>query len=90
MVLTGQLWTAMSSTLSDDAVGKDVIDATGERIGVVTAMEYGTPLVDPDPGITDKLKARLGWEDAADEDFPLQEGAIDTVTDDEIRLRYER
>jgi len=80
----------MSSTLSDDVIGNDVVDTHGDRVGVVTAVEYGTPLVDPDPGLTDKLKARLGWEDASDEDFPLQEAAIDTVTDDEIRLRYER
>jgi len=80
----------MSTTLSDDAVGKDVIDASGEQIGVVSAVEYGTAHVDPDPGLTDKFKAKLGWDDSSGEDYPIQEEAVETVTDDEIRLRYRR
>lgn len=81
---------AMSTTLSDDAVGKDVIDAEGEQIGIVTAVEYGTAHVDPDPGLTEKFKAKLGWDDADEAKYPLQEEAVETVTDDEIRLRYRR
>lgn len=80
----------MSTTLTDDAVGKDVIDANGEQIGMVTSVEYGTAHVDPDPGLTDKFKAKLGWEDSDDEEYPLQEESIERVTDDEIHLRYRR
>lgn len=77
----------MSTTLSDSAVGKEVVDEDGETIGIVSEVKHGTAYVDPDPGITDTIKAKLGWEDADDEDYPLQDAAIGTVTDDKIKLR---
>lgn len=80
----------MSTALTDEAVGKTVVDAQDEEIGMVTAVEHGTAQVEPDPDLTDTIKAKLGWEDAGQEAFPLQEDAIATVTGDEIRLEYER
>jgi hypothetical protein len=77
----------MSTTITDDAIGTDVVDADGNKVGIVSRVEHGTAYVDPDPGLTDKILARLGWEDADEEDYPLQESAVATVTDDEIRLR---
>ena len=76
----------MPTPIPDDAVGRDVVDAEGNQVGIVTAVKHGTAYVDADPGITDKIRTRLGWEDTDEEDYPLQEEAIDTVTDDEIRL----
>lgn len=80
---------AMSTAqITDDAVGKTVVAANGDDVGIVSAVEHGTAYVDPDPGITTKLKTKLGWEDSPDEaGYPLQEQAIETVTDDEILLR---
>lgn len=78
----------MSTTeITEDAVGKDVVAADGEKIGIVSAVRHGTAYVEPDPGITDKLKAKVGWDDVDEEDYPLQEEAVDTVKADEIRLR---
>jgi hypothetical protein len=90
MVVPPVVGSAMSTTITDDAVGNDVVDAEGEKIGIVSAVKHGAARVDPDPGLTDKFKAKLDWEDADAADFPLQEEAIDTVTDDEIRLQYAR
>ncbi|MDX1747382.1 MAG: PRC-barrel domain containing protein [Halobacteriales archaeon] len=74
--------------ITDDDVGKTVVDADGEEVGIVSAVEYGTAYVDPEPGITTKLKTKLGWEDRDEEaDYPLQEPAVETVTDDQVRLR---
>lgn len=80
----------MPETIPDDAVGTDVVDADGEKIGIVSAVTHGTARVDPDPGLTDKVKASLGWDDTDEEDYPLQEEAVESVTDDEIRLTYQR
>lgn len=80
----------MTMTLSDDAVGTDVVDADGETVGIVTAVKHGTARVDADPGLTETFKAKLNWEDTKAADYPLQEEAIQTVTDDEIRLQYAR
>lgn len=75
-----------SAQITDDHVGADVVNGDGEQVGIVSAVEHGTAQVDPDPGITEKLKTTLGWE-ATDGTYPLQEQAVETVTDDEIRLR---
>lgn len=74
--------------ITDDDVGKTIVDAHGDEVGIVSAVEHGTAYVDPDPGIATKLKTTLGWDDRdASDDYPLQERAVETVTDDQIRLR---
>lgn len=72
---------------TDEDVGKHVVNADGDRIGTVTAVRHGTAYVDPDPGMFDQIKAKLGWEDVDDDTYPLQESEVSEVTDDEIRLR---
>lgn len=76
----------MAIDITDADEGKAVIDSNGNQVGVVKSVEHGTAYVDPDPGITDKLMSKLGWGDSDEEDYPLQEARIETVTDDEIRL----
>lgn len=74
--------------ITDDDIGKGVVNAEGDTVGIVSAVRHGTAYVDPDPGIKTKLTAALGWDDIDDEDgYPLQERAIATITDDQIRLR---
>lgn len=75
--------------ITDDAVGKAVVDAHGDQFGIVSAVEHGTARVDPDPGITDKIKAKLGWEETDEDTYPLQENAIQEVTDDQITVRFD-
>lgn len=48
---------------SEDDTGKDVIDSTGETIGIVSSVEGNALSVKSDPGLTDSLKATLGWGD---------------------------
>ena len=72
-------------TESDE--GKRVVDSHGETIGMVSEIKNGTAYVDPDPSITDKIRSKLGWGDADKDDYPLKADRIDTVTDDEIRLK---
>ncbi len=77
----------MSISITDDAVGKTVINAQGEKIGIVSEVRQGTAYVDPNPGVSDKIKAKLGWEDSDQTDYPLQEAAVESVTSDEIHLK---
>jgi hypothetical protein len=77
----------MTKTVTEDAVGKSVVDARGNAVGIVVDVKHGTAYVEPDPDITDKLTAKLGWTEAGEESYPLQEAAVETVTDDEVRLR---
>ena len=72
---------------TDDDVGKTVVDGHGSEIGIVSAVNHGTAYVDPDPGITTKVMATLGWENIDDDGYPLQDESIERVTNDEVRLR---
>jgi hypothetical protein len=78
----------MKTSVSDSEEGKAVIDENGDKVGIVSEVRHGTAYVDPDPGLTEKLKTKLGWEDKDEEDFPLQEASIEEITDDEIRLTH--
>lgn len=80
---------AMARTnITDDDEGKAVVNSTGEEIGMVDEVRGGTAYVNPDPGIADKISSTLGWGDASDdESYELQSTRVDTVTDDEIRLK---
>ncbi len=75
-------------TLTQDDVGKKVVNRDGEQIGMVSAVDHGHIRVDPDPGLADSIKSRLGWMDTDDDDYLLEESHIETVTDDEVRLSH--
>ncbi len=77
----------MCARFSDDDVGKTVYNAADEKVGIVAAVEHGTAHVEPDPGITDTISAKLGWGDASEGSYPLQEDSVESVTDDAIHLK---
>lgn len=77
---------AMPTKLTTTDEGKDVVSPTGERIGLVKDVDDGAAHVDPNPGITDELKAKLGWGDSDGDTYRLRETDVETVTDDEVRL----
>ncbi|USZ71268.1 hypothetical protein [Natronosalvus halobius] len=76
-------------TLSDDEIGKAVVDTAGEELGMVTDVEDGgeTMYVDAHPGITEKIKAALDWGDVNDDAFPVDATEIERVTDDQVVLK---
>jgi len=73
--------------ITDDDKGKSVVDSHGEKIGMVTEVKSGTAHVNADPGLTDSIRSKLGWDDADQDDYTLEEDRVHTVTDDEIRLK---
>ncbi|WP_418280347.1 PRC-barrel domain containing protein [Halorubrum sp. DTA98] len=75
------------TTVTEDDEGKRVVNATGDEIGMVTEVKGGMAYVDPDPGITDSIRSKLGWGKTDTEDFGLEANRIESVTDDEIRLK---
>ena len=76
----------MCAQFTDDDVGKTVVNANGDDVGIVAEVDHGTAHVEPDPGITDTIKAKLGWSGRDTETYPLQEGAVAEVTGDAVRL----
>lgn len=79
----------MAHNITEDEEGKKVVNAAGDEVGRVVEVRHGTAYVDPDPGVTDKLLSKLGWADTDEESYPLQEESIDSITDDEIRIKRE-
>ena len=74
------------ATITDDDEGKPVVNVDGDTVGRIVEVDHGTAYVEPDPGLTDTVLSKLGWADADEEAYPLQEASIGRVTDDEVRL----
>ena len=74
------------ATIDESDEGKTVVNAGGETIGTVVDVDNNTAHVEPDPGLTDELAAELGWGDADEETYQLDNDSVEAVTDDEIRL----
>lgn len=75
------------SHITDDDEGKRVINASGDRMGRVSNVEGGRAFVDPDPGVTDTIRSKLGWGKEDKDDYQLHSDRIDTITEDEVRLK---
>lgn len=77
------------TVLTEDDEGKRVVDSHGDEIGRIIEVEHGTAHVDPDPGITETLKSKLGWGDEDDtETYRVDRDSIESVTGDQVRLRH--
>lgn len=74
-------------TLTDDDIGKKVVDDNGDDVGRVTGVEEGGEViyVDPHQSITERIQAALGWED--EDEYPLRTEHIERVTDDRVELK---
>jgi hypothetical protein len=82
-------WSAMQDnvTLTADDEGKNVINASGDQVGRVIEVEHGNAYVDPDPGLTDTIRSKLGWGEGDEESYQLDTSSIESVSDNEIHLR---
>lgn len=87
---TGAGSTVGGATLSDDEVGKTVVDPTGDEIGTVTGVDEdaNAMYVDANPGLTERIKSALGWGGADEDDHRLDAAHVDRVDDDEVRLDH--
>jgi hypothetical protein len=74
-------------TVTETDVGKTVVNQQGEEIGMVSGFEAGTAYVDPDPGMTDRLKSKLGWDNIDEDSYPLDDEQVHSINEDEVRLR---
>ncbi|AGN01413.1 hypothetical protein L593_07340 [Salinarchaeum sp. Harcht-Bsk1] len=74
-------------TFTETDEGKRVVNASGDKIGVVSGVRNDNVYVDADPSISDRIRATLGWEHVDEDDYVLDQDKINTVTEDEIRLK---
>ncbi|WP_225741302.1 hypothetical protein [Halorussus halophilus] len=80
---------APSLSPDDGDVGKRVVNASGEKVGVVTKVDEASSMVyvDPNPGIADRIKTRLGWKSRDEEAYSVSAERIEAIEDDEVRLK---
>ncbi len=76
---------AMAQFSKDDE-GKDVVMGD-EKVGMIQEVEGSMAHVNPDAGVSDRIRASLDWGDGNQDTYPLQDEMVDTITDDEVRLR---
>lgn len=72
--------------LTEDDVGKRVVNAHGQKIGMIEDVQAGIAYVDPEPGVVDRIKAALELGDHDDDAYPLEEGQIERITDEEVEI----
>ena len=76
----------MAHQFTNDDEGKTVVNADGDSIGRVMEIRGNSAYVEPDPGITDSVKSKLGWGDSDEDTYELRDEHVETVTDDEVRI----
>jgi hypothetical protein len=74
---------------TDDDVGKTVVNASGDEVGMVSAVENDRMYVDPHPSITDRIRTALGWGND-DDTYPVDEDHVSRIEDDEVVLGVDR
>ena len=74
------------TTLTEDDAGKILVDAKGEELGIVTGVSEGVGYFDPDPSVSEGVLAAFGRASTDGDDLELPFGAVETVTDEEVRL----
>ncbi|MFC6719210.1 hypothetical protein ACFQGT_02845 [Natrialbaceae archaeon GCM10025810] len=79
----------MNPTFTEDDVGKTVENADGTDVGTVTEVEGDTARVEAEPGLVDSIKATLGWEADADEQFTLSADSVREIGAERITLESE-
>ena len=77
----------MAESFTDDDEGKTVVDSDGNQIGRVTEVRGNTAHVDPDPNVADTIMSKLGWGESDEDTYALQGDHVDSITDDQVRLR---
>lgn len=72
-------------TAIDVEEGKDVLTASGDRIGRVAAVHDGLLYVDTDADLTETVASRFDWGDS-DEAVPIELERVDHVTETAVHL----
>lgn len=73
--------------LTEHDEGKAVVNSDDDQIGRVMKVEHGKAHVDPDPGLTDRIRSELGWDDEDDEEtYVLDPSSIESVSDGGLHL----
>ena len=76
--------------LTSNEQGKRVVNKEGETVGMVSSVDESSnrAYVNPDPNVAEKILSRLGWDKIDEDDYAIEQHQVDSITDDEIRLKH--
>lgn len=74
------------TVVTEEDEGKLVVGAEGQELGMVEEVRGNTAYINPEPGLVDRIRSKLGWGDADEEDYTIDEKSIEQITEDEVRL----
>lgn len=77
----------MQSTISEGDEGKRVVMSSGEEVGVIEKVVDDGAFVEPDPGVTDSIRSKLGWGEVEKGDWELMTDRVERITDEEVVLK---
>ncbi|ELZ01554.1 hypothetical protein C482_07259 [Natrialba chahannaoensis JCM 10990] len=72
----------MAAMLTDDEVGKTVVDAEQKELGIVAKVDGDRAYVDPNPSVAEHVLATIGWEGEDEEDYLVTEDMVASVGDE--------
>ncbi len=73
-------------TLTEEDEGKTVVNSSGDQVGRVIEVQHGTAHVEPDPGLADTIRFKLGWGEGDEDSYQLDAGSVENVSDSEVHL----
>lgn len=76
----------MRHSFSDEDIGKTVLTAGGNEVGLITHVDGQEPYIKPSANLQKGVKERLGWVDPEKEAYPLYPVAVASVTDETVTL----
>lgn len=59
----------------------------GDELGTVERVDGDQIYVKPDPGLSSRIRQRLGWDDEDDETFPIKHDQVEAIQGNDIRLK---
>lgn len=75
------------TTLTEADEGKRVLNVDGTTVGRLAEVTDGRGYVVPEPGLLESIAVRLGRGRSPADAYPLDEGSVEEITADAVRLR---
>lgn len=66
---------------------KRVVTADGDMVGMVETAAGSSAHITPDEDLSRSIRRRLGWTEEGEETYRLDKSKVDSITDDEVRLK---
>lgn len=78
----------MVRTFNDTDVGKQVVTDDGDTVGKIQRIDGNEAHVEPERGLADSIRNRLGMGDKDDEMYVLKHDEVDSISGNKVHLNH--